>query len=472
MGGSPGPSLSRRLAQWAARLAYEDLPSDVQALARSVTLQALTSALLGADQPPARMALRLMEDEEPSAVPMGATALVHGRALSRGSAAFVNAEMVLCGAKWDTFRMLVHPGCAVIPAALAMAQSTGCSGREFLAGVAAGYEVMLRMASDFVPTVMARGFHAGPVFGIFGAAVAAGKIARLDADGLHAAIAQCVNLACGNLEGARSGGQALREGVAARNALLAVALARQGVRGGETALEGPAGFYHAYAGNHEGRLAYSFTGALRADLEAIARDLGHQWRMRETLLRIHSTPGYNVAHIEATAALCARDGIRAGEVDRVECLVNWLETQYPSPAFPSRRTDTAPGPERPHYYVAYAILRGGFPVTKNVQAGIGEPDPPGLQEMMARVRVIATQGQALLAPRITIHTRDGVAHTLQASGREFMMDFATLARRLMPVGPQVPIGAEGYGRLVQACRDLGQATDLSRLVALTLRAPA
>lgn len=464
----PGATLSRRLAGWVARLDYDDLPPDVQELARSVTLQALTSALLGADMPPARLALSLMEEEEPG-VAQGAPALVHGRALTRGAAAFVNAEMMLCGAKWDTFRMLVHPGCAVLPAALAMAQSTGCSGREFLTGVAAGYEVMLRMASDFVPTVMARGFHAGPVFGIFGAAVAAARIARLDGEGIHATIAQCVNLACGNLEGARSGGQALREGVAARNALLAVALARQGVRGGETALEGPAGFYHAYAGNHEGRLAYSFTGDLRADLAAIAEDLGSQWRMRETLLRIYSTPGYNVAHIELTAALCARDGIRAEDVEHVECLVNWLETQYPSPAFPSRRNDSGPGPERPHYYVAYAILRGGFPVTKNVQVGIGEPDPPGLQALMVRVRVIGTQGQGLFAPRITIHTRDGVAHTMQASGREFMMDFDTLAGRLAPLGSLVPIGADGYARLTQACRDLHWATDLSRLVALTLR---
>jgi hypothetical protein len=61
------------------------------------------------------------------------------------------------------------------------------------------------------------------VFGIFGAAVAAAKIGGLDAQGLHDTIAQCGNLAAGNLEGARSGGRLLREGGAVRNALLAVA---------------------------------------------------------------------------------------------------------------------------------------------------------------------------------------------------------------------------------------------------------
>ena len=77
---------------------------------------------------------------------------------------------------------------------------------------------------------------------------------------INSAIAQCVNLAAGNLEGARSGGRSLREGGAVRNALLAVAMAKHGTPGGETTLEGEAGFYHAYAGNNLGRLRHSFTG--------------------------------------------------------------------------------------------------------------------------------------------------------------------------------------------------------------------
>ena len=56
------------------------------------------------------------------------------------------------------------------------------------------------------------------------------------------------------------GGQARFVGGAVRNALLAIAMARHGTPGGETVLEGEAGFYHAYAGNNRGELRYSFTG--------------------------------------------------------------------------------------------------------------------------------------------------------------------------------------------------------------------
>jgi hypothetical protein len=259
----------------------------------------------------------------------------------------------------------------------------------------------------------------------------------------------------------------VREGAAVRNALLAVGLARQGIPGGETVFEGEAGFYFAYAGNREGRLNHSFTGARTADLAAITARLGERWVFLETLYRIYSTAGYNIAHVDVTAALCKRDNIRPEQVERVECIVNWLETQYPSPAFPERRTDLEPGPEQPQYYAAYAILAGSFPVTKNVQQKVGEPDPAGLDDMMRRVRVIASHTQPLFAPRVTIYTRDGVAHTLQATGGEFIMPFDQLAQRLSSIGTVAPIGKDQYAELVDECRGIDQAKDVRRLIALT-----
>ena len=459
-------SISRRLSRWVVGLSYADIPPEVQDRARGVTLQALSSCLLGYGFPETKQAIRLVEDEEQGSTG-NTTALVDGRTFSRAGAAFINSEMMFAGGKWDTFRMVTHPGCAILPAALMAAEATRCSGRDFLTGIVAGYEVMERLAADFVPTIMARGFHVGPVFSIFGAAAAVAKIMGLSAEHVHGALAQCVNLASGNLEGIRSGGRSVREGAAVRNALLAVGLARQGIPGGETVFEGEAGFYFAYAGNREGRLTHSFTGARAADLAAITARLGERWVFLETLYRIYSTAGYNIAHVDVTAALCKRDNIRPEQVERVECIVNWLETQYPSPAFPERRTDLEPGPEQPQYYAAYAILAGSFPVTKNVQQKVGEPDPAGLDDMMRRVRVIPSHTQPLFAPRVTIYTRDGVAHTLQASGGEFIMPFDQLAQRLSSIGTVAPIGEDQYAELVAECRGIDQANDVRRLIALT-----
>ena len=394
-------SLSREFAGFVAGLRYENLPPQVVDRAKGVTLQALSSALIARDMPGSRQALALMQEEEAGGGGT-ATVLCHGARLTKAGAAFVDAEMIFAGGKWDTFRMLTHPGIAILPSAIVAAEITGASGKEFLAAVAAGYEVMERMAAEFIPTVMARGFHAGPVFGIFGAAVAAAKLSGLDADQIHSAIAQCVNLASGNLEGARSGGRSLREGGAVRNALLAVALAKHGTPGGETVLEGEAGFYHAYAGNNRGELRYSFTGANRTDINKITEGLGRDWIFLETLYRIYSTAGYNIAHVDVTAKLCEEHNLRYEDIDRIEAVVNWLETEYPSPAFPSRGIDNPPQVGSTQYFTAWGAARRGYPLLRGDRPGPGETDPPEVLDLMPRVTLIPTVRRALFGPRITV----------------------------------------------------------------------
>src|SRR5712671_3570314 len=401
-------SMSRQFATFVANLKFEDLPPDVADRAKGVTLEALTSALVAHDMPASRQALALMQEEEAGGAGV-ATVLCRGEKLTKAGAAFVNTETIFAGGKWDTFRMLTHPGTAILPAALAAAEATGASGKTFLAGIAAGYEVMERMAAEFIPTVMSRGFHAGPVFGIFGAAVAAAKMEGFDAGKVHDAIAQCVNLAAGNLEGVRSGGRSLREGGAVRNALLAVALAKHGTPGGETTLEGEAGFYHAYAGNSRGELRYSFTGKNRADIAKITERLGHNWIFLETLYRIYSTAGYNIAHVDVTAKLCEEHNIAPDDIDRIEALVNWLETEYPSPAFPSRGIDIPPQVGSTQYFTAWGAARRSYPLLRGAQPGPGETDPPAVLDLMHRVTLFPTVRRTLFGPRITSSPRTAVA---------------------------------------------------------------
>src|SRR5882672_10265001 len=314
-------SLSRQLAQWVVGLRHQDLPAAVVDRAKGVTLQSLTSVLLGSQTAPGQQAVKLIAEEE-AGVRNGATIMVSGSKATKGGAAFANSEMAFAGGKWDTFRMLTHPGTSIVPGAFVAAETAGASGKDFITGLVAGYEVMERMAADFIPTVMARGFHAGVVFGIFGPAVAAAKILGFTEDQVNSAIALCASLASGNLEGARSGGRALREGAAVRSAMLAVALAKEGHPGGETVLEGDAGFYHAYAGNNRGQLTYSFVGDTRTSLDKITAGLGTNWMFLETLYRIYHTAGYNIAHVDVTAKLCEEHDIRHADVDRVEAVVN------------------------------------------------------------------------------------------------------------------------------------------------------
>lgn len=452
------PPLARQFGRWIAGLRYADLPVAVVDRAKGVTLHGLASALIGSRMESSKGALALMLAEE-EGVKRGATVWVDGARLTASGAAFVNSEMAYAGGKWDTFRMLTHPGTSILPAALAAAESSGATGEEFITAIAAGYEVSNRLSAEFIPTVMARGFHAGPVFGIFGAAAAAAKIMRLTEDEITAAIGLCVNLAGSNLES-----RGLREGVAVRNGLLAVSLARQGARGNETALEGPAGFYHAFAGNNEGRLTHSFTGLLKTDIGSIPNSLGAEWLFLETLYRIYSIPGYNLAHIDLTARLCEQHDIRHEDIERIEAVTNWMETQYPSPAFATQREDL-PGPARrgsTRFYAAYGAVERGFPMLP------GTPDPPEVLELANRVTIIPSNSRPLFGPRITITTKGGRAYTIEGTGREFIWDFDEEVRRIRPVAPGLPIPATQFNELIEAARRLETIERADRLMRLTL----
>ena len=461
-------SISRQLAQWIVGLRYEDLPAEVVDRAKGVTLHNVASVLIGSQTKGGKQATKFITEEE-STSKNGATLMFYGDKVTKGGAAFANSEMAMAGGKLDSFRMLTHPGTSIIPGALLGAEVAGASGKDYLTGVAAAYEAMERLAADFIPSVMARGFHASPVFGIFGAAIAAGKIQSLTEDQMNNCIGLCASLASSNLELGRGGGSMLREGAAVRNAMLAVSLAQHGHNAGEAVLEGDAGFYHAYTGNNLGKLSYSFVGDTQTSLSKITAGLGKDWMFLETLYRIYSIAGYNIAHIDVSAKLCEENNIKYEDVDRVEAVVNWLETQYPSPAFPARKETGVAKKGGTAFYTAYGVAKRGYPVEHGVRYDSGASDAPAeVLELMNRVKIIPSNEMTLFGPRITIFTKDGKSYTKQGTGREFVWDFEEEARRIRGAIPSIPIPVPQFESIISTCRDLEKAERADKLMQLTL----
>jgi 2-methylcitrate dehydratase PrpD len=187
----------------------------------------------------------------------------------------------------------------------------------------------------------------------------------------------------------------------------------------------------------------------------------------ETLYRIYYTAGYNIAHVDVTAKLCEEHDIRVADIDHIEAVVNWLETQYPSPAFPSRREDTAAEPGSTAYFTAYGAVKRGFSAVRQADPS-GAGDPPEVLELMKRVTIIPSHTMTLFGPRITIHTKDGRAYTKQATGREFMWDFEEEVRRIREIVPALPIPAAQFEEIIATCRELDRVDRADRLVRLTL----
>src|SRR2546423_15707232 len=86
-------SLSREFAAFVAGLDYDKLPAEVVDRAKGVTLQPLSSALLGSQMPASRQGLALMQEEEAGGGG-AATALCHGAKMAKRGAPFVNAQTI------------------------------------------------------------------------------------------------------------------------------------------------------------------------------------------------------------------------------------------------------------------------------------------------------------------------------------------------------------------------------------------
>ena len=337
--------------------------------------------------------------------------------------------------------------------ALVAAETAGASGKAFLIAVAAGYEVMERMAAEFIPTVMSRGFHAGPVFGIFGAAVAAAKLGGLDENQIHSAIAQCVNLAAGNLEGARSGGRSLREGGAVRNALLAVALAQARDTGRRDDARGRGRLLPRLRRQQPRRVALQLHRPDTAPISAkITEGLGRDWIFLETLYRIYSTAGYNIAHVDVTARLCEEHNITYDDIDRIEARGQLVGDRISEPGLPQPRHRGPPQVGSTQYFTAWGAAERGYPLLRGAEPGPGEIDPPAVLDLMHRVTLIPTVRCTLFGPRITVFTKDGRSFTREGTGREFIWDFEEEARRIRPIIPGLAIGEAQFVELIGTCR--------------------
>src|SRR6202163_1689757 len=145
----------------------------------------------------------------------------------------------------------VHPGCAVVPAVLAVGYDMGASGKAVIEAVVAGYETAIAIACACHPELRRRGFHPTGACAVFGAAAAVAKLRGLPAPQIGDAIGIAASSAAGLFAFVNGGAdiKRLHAGHAAREGLHAALLAEAGVQGapGALAARDGDGFMQAFA---------------------------------------------------------------------------------------------------------------------------------------------------------------------------------------------------------------------------------
>jgi 2-methylcitrate dehydratase PrpD len=188
-----------------------------------------------------------------------ATVIGLGKRLPAFSAAMFNAMLAHADETDDSHeKSTFHPGCAIVPTALAMAQRQKRDGRELIAGVCAGYDVGARFGEMLGGMALNHRGHSSHAFGaLFGAGAAAGALAGFD--DLHARRLlsylghEVSGLSCWMVDPDHVQKAYVFGAMAAKNALFATLLCQSGWTGIDDVLQGDRTLFEAYGRSEKGR---------------------------------------------------------------------------------------------------------------------------------------------------------------------------------------------------------------------------
>jgi 2-methylcitrate dehydratase PrpD len=203
---------------------------------------------------------------------------------------------------------LTHPGCGIVPAALAVAERERGSGEALLRSVALGYDVCARLTQSLNAYEFREDGHSTHSFGpMFGAAAAAGALLRLDENQTRYLLSYTAQQASGiscwmrdeeHIEKAFDFG-----GMPARNGVAAASMAAHGFSGVEDVFSGERSFFVAY-----GRAPKP---------EILVRGLGEDYEILRTNIKRWSVGSPIQAPLDALSLLMKEHGLKADQVEKV-----------------------------------------------------------------------------------------------------------------------------------------------------------
>ena len=265
---------TRRLARFALDLKYKDIPPEVIDRAKACVLDTLGVCLYGSTKPWSRTVAGFVHDSG-----LRGQSTVLGMGFSRQPAQATLANGVMAHAfELDNVRQPgagVHPGATAFLPALAMAEEKRADGKSLLTAFVAACEVMSRIGVAAGNSLERKGFHAPGLTGTFGAAVAAGRLLRLDERKMVNALGIAGSYSGGLIEFSRCQEGAmvkrLHLGKAGEGGVTSALLASQGFAGPESVLEGKFGFCQTYSDSPK--------------LDYLTHRLGHEFETMNTCIK-------------------------------------------------------------------------------------------------------------------------------------------------------------------------------------------
>jgi 2-methylcitrate dehydratase PrpD len=243
-----GPVM-KTLSAYMSEAAGKALPDEVVEKTKRHTLDTLAAMISGAELPPGQAALKFATEYGGKQI---ATIVASNLRCGPIEAAMTNAMLAHADETDDSHPgSQSHPGCAVIPAALATGEQFDVSGEHFLRAVALGYDVGTRftiIAGERYELETHRSTHS--IAPLFGAAAAAGCAAGLHVAQMRLLIGYTAQQ-CSGLTAWRRDSEHVQKafafgGMNARSGVTSALLARAGWTGVEDILTGTDNFFEAF----------------------------------------------------------------------------------------------------------------------------------------------------------------------------------------------------------------------------------
>jgi 2-methylcitrate dehydratase PrpD len=283
------------------------LPDDVVEKSKHHVLDTIAAMISGVALLPGQAAIRFVEGYGGARV-----ATVVGCDLLTGpiEAALANGVLAHADETDDSHApSLSHPGCAAVPAALAVGEQRGIDGTRFLRAVALGYDVGPRVTMCLGVPALSREAHKSShsIAGVFGAAAAAGCAATLDARQMRWLLDYTAQQSSGIAAWQRDTDHIEKAfvfgGMPARSGVTAALLVAAGWTGIDDILSGPDNFILATAP--------------AADPARLIEKLGERYEVMRTNIKKWSVGSPIQAPLDALELMAKRKAFDAAAVRKV-----------------------------------------------------------------------------------------------------------------------------------------------------------
>ncbi|MFC1816183.1 MmgE/PrpD family protein [Thermodesulfobacteriota bacterium] len=455
---------TKRLVERCFGLNYKVLPAEVVDRAKDLLLDYLGVAARGALSDSSRPVQRTINHLDPShrgAVVIGTKLRASPplAALANGTAAHsIELDDVVNEAS-------LHPGVTVMSTALAAGHMAGCTGKQLIEAIVAGYETVVRLGIGLDPSAhYARGFHPTATCGTMGSAITAAKSLKLNPKEMINALGISGSQAAGSMEFLADGAFTKRfhAGWAAHSGLLAALLAREGFTGPTTIIEGKFGFLKAYSP--------------RPNPDRILKGWGQPFQVLKTSIKPHACCRYKQGPIDGILKIMRANRLAATDIESVTLGI--LKTGFPIIVQPEMlklnpKTIVDAQFSMP-FGAAVAILYGSATLEEYTKEKLHAPE---VKDMMRRIRCVEAPELEKEFPQkwpaiITIKTTSGQEFKVKIdfprgdpenplSPDELIQKFKGLTR---PVFPD-----ERIDKIIDRVLSIEKAGSLKGLTALLLK---